>query len=428
MDSITNLFRLNDALIIFDVGAYHCERSIEFYKRFKNAKIYAFECNPELLDICRKKIEKYQDRITLIEHAVGDYDGVIRANTIYDSEDYIRCVRLDTILREYRIQCVDIICTKVYRNNLVGIRSLGEYLENVRIVYSNVSGRIKEIQTFMSVENNFRLMTDSALFYCNAKMVNDSFDVVIPVGPSDLWNICDQVEHVKQNVVGYRNLYIISCDPDIWIDNCITISEDAFPFSVNTVTNIHGKHVRNRWYFQQLLKLYAWKYIPDILPRYLVIDSDTYFLKPTVFIDANTNQCLYNYEIQPTESLHIPYFIHMQRLGRTAKNEYKLHRVANVSCITRHMMFETKYLIELIELVENIRHNTRKKTFYEIYLENVDISYVTSSGASEYELYLNFVLKYHDDQILLRQLKWKEVVWEYGILTYPPNIDYISCK
>ena len=63
--------------VIFDIGSRDCAQSIEFYNVFPNAKIYAFECNPNTIDICRKNIENYKDRITLIEGAVCDYDGEI---------------------------------------------------------------------------------------------------------------------------------------------------------------------------------------------------------------------------------------------------------------------------------------------------------------------------------------------------------------
>ena len=31
--------------VIFDIGARDCLESIQFYKKFPNAKIYSFECN-----------------------------------------------------------------------------------------------------------------------------------------------------------------------------------------------------------------------------------------------------------------------------------------------------------------------------------------------------------------------------------------------
>jgi len=67
----------NKAYVIFDIGSRDCQKSIEFYKTFPNAKIYAFECNPNTLDLCEQNIIPYQDRITLIKGAVCDYDGDI---------------------------------------------------------------------------------------------------------------------------------------------------------------------------------------------------------------------------------------------------------------------------------------------------------------------------------------------------------------
>jgi hypothetical protein len=57
----------DDNLIIVDIGTSDSSHSVEFYKHFPNSKIYLYECNPNTLDICRKNIEPYSDRIILIE-------------------------------------------------------------------------------------------------------------------------------------------------------------------------------------------------------------------------------------------------------------------------------------------------------------------------------------------------------------------------
>ena len=116
------------------------------------------------------------------------------------------------------------------------------------------------------------------------------FDIVIPVGPNDKSVIEEQIKYTKKNIIGYRNIYLICYDPSITIDGCITINENIFPFNIETVAKYHGKLERNGWYLQQLLKLYAGKIIPNILDKYLVIDSDTFFLKPTTFVE--NNKCL----------------------------------------------------------------------------------------------------------------------------------------
>jgi FkbM family methyltransferase len=127
--------------IIFDVGSRDCQQSIEFYNNFPNAKIYAFECNPNTIPICKSNIEKYTDRITLIEGAVCDYDGKITfypinqektvttwsdgnpgASSLFKSngtynvvETYVQdeivtdCHRLDTVMKNHGIPMVDII-------------------------------------------------------------------------------------------------------------------------------------------------------------------------------------------------------------------------------------------------------------------------------------------------------------------------------
>jgi hypothetical protein len=235
------------------------------------------------------------------------------------------------------------------------------------------------------------------------------FDVVIPIGPNDISKVKLQIEHTQKNVIGRRNIYIVPYDPKIQIKGCITIEESLFPFSKNTIAQYHGKSGRNGWYLQQLLKLYAGSVIPGILDRYLVIDSDTFFLKPTRFICIVTGKCLYNYSAE----YHAPYLIHMNRLHPTLFRKLK-----GVSGICHHMMFETKYINHLFRMVEEKRPG---KTFFQIFLENVDTKHKLLSGASEYEIYFNYMLLYHESEMLIRPLKWANVK---GYTSKP--YDYIS--
>ena len=91
----------------------------------------------------------------------------------------------------------------------------------------------------------------------NNKMTE--FDIVIPLGPLDNNVINQQIPFTKKNIIGYRNIYIITCNKNYNFEGCITICEDIFPFSMETVQEFHGKRERNGWYLQQLLKLYAGK-------------------------------------------------------------------------------------------------------------------------------------------------------------------------
>jgi len=668
----------NKAYVIFDIGSRDCQQSIEFYKTFPNAKIYAFECNPNTIDLCEKNIIPYQDRITLIKGAVCDYDGSItfypinqektkttwkdgnpgasslfKSNGEYTIETYVQdeittnCHRLDTIMNKHNIPCVDIIWMDLQGAELLALKGLGNKLSSVEYLYTEVShiemytGQVmyKELNDYM-IKNNFSILNNLSLagwqedvvykkssdlikyekkiysqngedgitleiikrlniengFYvefgtdngseCNTRVLREkynwkgllmdgshqndninlkkeyitrenivslfekydvpkkfnllnididfndfyvlyqilknysmdiiileynaffhpnqdsiikydpnggwdgtnyfgasllsftkllnkfdysliytdkkginaffvkniynslfkysnnlsilynsakygpgprgshyedkklrkyvsfndivsSFDIVIPVGPNDTSVIEQQIKHTQKNIIGYRNIYLICYDPSITIDGCITINENIFPFNIDTVQKHHGKSQRNGWYLQQLLKLYAGKIIPNILDKYLVIDSDTFFLKPTTFVE--NNKCLYNYGTE----YHEPYFHHMEKLD---KDLTKIDK--NKSGICHHMIFETKYIDELISKIEK-NHN---ELFYNIFLKTVTDKPLNDAGASEYEIYFNYMLKYNPDKIQIRKLSW---VNTYKLETNG-NYDYIS--
>lgn len=218
------------------------------------------------------------------------------------------------------------------------------------------------------------------------------FDIVIPVGPVDVGIISRQIQFTKKNIIGHRNIYLICHDPSITIEGCITINENIFPFCIEDVSKINNviKPERVGWYLQQLLKLYAGIVIPNILEKYLVVDSDTFFLKPTTFIEDD--MCLYNYGVE----YHRPYFEHMKRLDRSLKKTDN-----EKSGICHHMIFETIYIKELMNKIEN----THNREFYHVFLEKVDNSCVTA-GASEYEIYFNYMLSNNFDKIKVRKLNW----------------------
>ena len=215
------------------------------------------------------------------------------------------------------------------------------------------------------------------------------FDIVIPLGPNDTNIIEKQIEYTKKNIVNYRNIYIVSYNQDIVIEGCIIVDESVFVFK-DIVFDKIGVN-RGGWYFQQLIKLYAGFILPDILDTYLVIDSDTFFLRPTTFL--KNEKCLYNYGSQ----FHEPYFTHMKKMNEN------FEKMNVKSGICHHMMFQKTYLNEMIAMVEK-KHNDK---FYNVFISNVED--INGSGASEYEMYFNYMLKYHDDKIIIRPLAFKDV-------------------
>lgn len=228
-----------------------------------------------------------------------------------------------------------------------------------------------------------------------------SFDIVIPLGPNEKKNIYKQIEYTKKNIIGYRNIYIVTNNFDnLQINGCKIIDETIFPFKMNDIAsyfvNYNGKKNRNGWYFQQLLKIYASLVIDELLDNYLIIDADVFFLKPIYFMENN------KYIFTVSNENHEPYFKHMKRLHPSFKKNI------TESGISHHMIFNRQIVKELINLVE-CYHNRK---FWQIFIEMVDEHKnhnvnIVEAGASEYELYFNFMISNHPDKIIIRRLNWE---------------------
>jgi uncharacterized short protein YbdD (DUF466 family) len=248
----------------------------------------------------------------------------------------------------------------------------------------------------------------------NEQMTTEKlFDIVISVGPNDKDIVSNQVKYTQKNIIGYRNIYIIPFDAGFTLDGCITIPENMFPFSLDTFKQYHP-HATKRagWYLQQLFKLYAGTIIPGILDMYLVIDADTFFLQPTTFID-NNGLILFNHSTE----CHSPYLKHMNNMHPTLIRMDK-----HYSGICHHMLFKTKYITELFHLVESY-HNC---PFYDAFFKCILLP--NDSGASEYEIYFNFMLKNHPNEMKLRTLLWKNENSLDAIHNYAndTSYDYLS--
>jgi FkbM family methyltransferase len=422
--------------IILDIGSRDGEQSVEFYHKFPNAHILAFECNPNTLSLCEKNIANFKDRITLIPGAVSDYDGRItfypinqqqtrttwvdgnpgasslfKSNGTYPVEHYVQdeietaCHRLDTILKSIITSDSEIIIWMDLQGaELLALKGLGLLINQVHYIYTEISHKpiyegqvlFPELHSFLTA-NGFDLKNrlgmsgwqEDAIYAKTSQL----FDIVIPLGPNDVEVITKQLDHTKKNVIGYRKIFVISSIPGLQLEGCVVVPEELFPFNLSTVAQFHGSRERNGWYLQQLLKLYAGMYIDGILNKYLVIDADTFFLQPTSFLTI-TGEPMYSFSTE----YHIPYFIHMKKLHPA------FDKVIQQSGICHHMFFETVYIKELISQVENIY----QKSFIDVFLSSV--TEVDGSGASEYEIYFNYMIKNHKDHIVLRQLTSNDVV------------------
>lgn len=251
----------------------------------------------------------------------------------------------------------------------------------------------------------------------------DPIDVVIPCASKDLETLELCIEGIKKNCRRVRRVIVVSAKPLTkkaeWFD------EADFPFSKKNVafylnkknekeTQVFLNNSRSRagWYLQQLIKLYAAFVIPEISSNILVLDSDTIFLKPVKFLNAQ-NGGLYNVGSEH----HIPYFIHASKLIPKFKKIFK-----NYSGICHHMLFQRAVLEDLFATVEKVH----RKPFWQAFCLSVNSEELRHSGASEFEIYFNYVFA-RTNQVQLRKLKWAQTTKYEEIEKYAlQNCDYVS--
>ena len=250
------------------------------------------------------------------------------------------------------------------------------------------------------------------------------FDIVIPLGPNERKNIHHQIVYTKKNVIGYRNIYIITnIEYDLKIDGCIIVDEKTFPFKMEDMATCFAqqKNDRNGWYLQQLLKLYAGCVIDGICENYLVIDADVFFLKPTSFIEDG------KFIFTLGNEYHLPYFEHMLTLSPTfVKEPPTISDAGHHSGIAHHMMFNAKIVKEIFTMVEKLHDNG---PFWKIFINSVVANKtkpIHPSGASEYEIYFNYMVKNYRNNIIIRKLCWENVSKHTDITQVNTNFDYVS--
>ena len=156
--------------VIFDVGSLHCLESIELSKVYKNARIYAFEANPDSYKVCLENTKDY-DNITVINKAINDHDGtcvfnaidpektetpwfdgnrgassLFKSNGAYNHiEKYVQkeievpCIQLETFCEENNIDHIDLIWMDLQGAELIALKSMGrELMSTVKVIHTEL--------------------------------------------------------------------------------------------------------------------------------------------------------------------------------------------------------------------------------------------------------------------------------------------------
>ena len=184
---------------LFEVGSRDGQDAIQLRDAYQG-RVYAFECNPEAVALCRKNLSGQHD-ITLVEQAAWHENATIpfypvtesrmngrprptnigasscfRARDDYvelyiQSETEIEAVRLDDFCRQSGIEQVDMVCMDVQGAALQALQGMGEALANVRYLIVELERKeiyhgqslFEEVREFLSAKR-FHLVEEQ---YCN---------------------------------------------------------------------------------------------------------------------------------------------------------------------------------------------------------------------------------------------------------------------
>ena len=73
IETISNFIDFNEVNTILDIGSRDGYQSVEFRTWFPDAKIVAFEANPNQISLCENVLKN--QNVTLVPKAAGDFNG-----------------------------------------------------------------------------------------------------------------------------------------------------------------------------------------------------------------------------------------------------------------------------------------------------------------------------------------------------------------
>ena len=211
----------------------------------------------------------------------------------------------------------------------------------------------------------------------NKQFSDLKIDVVIPSAEKDHHVLSLTIESVRRFVRHPVNrIYVVSPDTAkarnfINQDNISYIRDDDVIDRGNNFYEYFYKGIdRSGWLKQQFIKISADKFCE--MENYLVVDSDTIFLRPITFYRNN------QYVMHVSESYHPPYHELLAKI-------LELQRTSILSFISHYMLFNKQIIREMKNEIES--HTG-------LYWDEAIMKHIsrnTISPFSEYETYGNYL-------------------------------------
>lgn len=155
---------------IFELGSRDILDAIQMVNYLKGSKCYSFECNPDCLIQCKKNINKLDNEIKknifLVEKAVCiedkkvkffpfdlnkynnmgassllkiDFSKRSRSDRDFNrpnpqKEIYVEGIRLDTFMKDMKLEKIDLLCMDLQGYELEALKSLGTNIKNIKYI------------------------------------------------------------------------------------------------------------------------------------------------------------------------------------------------------------------------------------------------------------------------------------------------------
>jgi hypothetical protein len=247
-------------------------------------------------------------------------------------------------------------------------------------------------------------------------------DVVIPCHEKDIRTLDLVIDGVKKYVKNLRRIIVVSSAQ--YTQQAEWFDQARYPFSKEDVFQLacgggdrerfNKSRIRDKvgWLYQQFLKLYAHRVIPNIADNILIVDAETIFLRDISFIDQKgfALYCLYDDGFWKT------FFFHAQKFLPEIKQRFNAK-----SGESHHMLFQRHVLEHMFAAIEK----RYRKEPWRAMCASIDKERLVFS---EYEIYVNYAFAIKAN-VKVRPLKWKNMAFSLeGIKQHQlDGYDFVTC-
>lgn len=242
-------------------------------------------------------------------------------------------------------------------------------------------------------------------------------DVVILVAVKDTDKVHGCLAGILRNSLNpIRRVYIVTPEK-FALDSSLGLHVDwvldaEFPFSLDDLRVIlsakGSTHENASWYYQQLLKFYAFRVLDGLSEDFLILDSDFIITKQVQFLTEDGKGVLaYGYPFKwLLGTMEYPKHVEHVHADFAANLIPEWCPQHSFSGMQHHMLFHRTILEDLFALVEK----AGKEEFWRAFINRVDVR--KWNAASEYVIYHHFALWRHPDKVVTHHLNAQDLVFD----------------